>query len=134
MSRKTFMKDPETGKHRQANVDGMYVHYPGTCTMFYVQTGKQHGFGPRSTGTKIRLYPSRYGWVAVCYETRGFITFYVQLTKDRTAGSASSGPCILRRIGITPKFKPPLIIFSGWLNARWRAKFYHVNEAGVFVG
>ncbi len=85
MSRKPFMKDPETGKHRQANVEGLYKHYPGTCTMRYIQSGTSTGFDPRKTATKTRLYPSLHGWVAVCYETDGLITFYVQLDKDRAA-------------------------------------------------
>jgi hypothetical protein len=73
------------GEHHKV-VEGLYLHYPDTCEVAdVVKAGTT--FDPRPSGptSEIRLSPSRLGWVAICYEEKGFITFSVQLNHKRQA-------------------------------------------------
>lgn len=87
---KVFLKDPDTGKHRKRVDEGLYVHYPTTCSINEVRnrsaiTTKNGPFASRTTAIETRLAPSPKGWVAICYETKGLITFFVQMTPTRAA-------------------------------------------------
>ena len=82
------LKNKETGKHRKKNDEGLYVHFRDTCSVYDAAKVRKYGdlFATRKTAMKpYQLYPSRYGWVLVCYETKGFMTFSVQLTPKRAA-------------------------------------------------
>lgn len=75
------------GKHHRMD-EGLYLHYPDTCNVHAATEVKStHSlWAPRSTRMdEIRLAPSRLGWVALCYETKGVMTFFVQLSEARAA-------------------------------------------------
>ena len=75
------------GKHHRMD-EGLYLHYPDTCNVHAATEMKStHSpWAPRSTRMdEIRLAPSRLGWVALCYETKGVMTFFVQLSEARAA-------------------------------------------------
>ncbi len=91
MDRQPFMRDPITHGHNFKDTDpgelGIIIHYSDTCTLCNpnnLSTNK-NPFDPRKTAKETRLYPSRKGWVAICYETKGLITFFVQLNAHRAA-------------------------------------------------
>jgi hypothetical protein len=86
-----FVKDPQTGKHRKRIEGGLFVHYPDSCNICSVNNKRTVStarlpFAPRKNMPEplTRLAPSKYGWVAICYEPEGFITFFVQIN-DRNA-------------------------------------------------
>ena len=84
MSRWFMLHD---GQHHRID-EGLYLHYPDTCDVQDVTevSSADSPWAYRSTATnQTRLAPSRLGWVAICYETKGLITFYVQLTSTRAA-------------------------------------------------
>lgn len=74
-------------KHHRLD-EGLYLHYSDTCNVHDISevSSAQSAWAPRSTALKeTRLAPSRYGWVAICYETKGRLTFFVQLSERRAA-------------------------------------------------
>jgi hypothetical protein len=88
MGAKPYLRDPQTGKHRQKNDDHLYVHYPKTCSVYDAAKVYQYTslFANRSTPTMgPKHFPSRYGWVLVYYEVKGLITFSVQINPKRAA-------------------------------------------------
>src|SRR5437660_11743558 len=85
MARKYFMLDPETGKHHTEPDERIFIHYPNTCNVQDTDPRVRVHFDPRSTAIELRLASSPKGWVAVCYETKGMMTFYVQLNAHRAA-------------------------------------------------
>jgi hypothetical protein len=82
-----YMRDH--GKHHRVDVDeGRYLHYPDTCNVYDVDEirSDQPPWLPRSTAlAETRLAHSRLGLVAICYETKGVMTFFVQLNEKRAA-------------------------------------------------
>lgn len=77
----------ENGKHHTID-ERLYLHYTNTCDVHdaSVMSGGGLPFASRSTALeKIRIAPSRVGWIAICYETKGVITFYAQINMDRAA-------------------------------------------------
>jgi hypothetical protein len=87
---KVFMKDPATKKHRKRIDEQLYVHYPSTCTIINTRhrsaiTSKHEPFAKRKTAIETRLASSPKGLVAICYETKGLITFFAQITPTYTA-------------------------------------------------
>jgi hypothetical protein len=68
--------------------EGIYLHYPDTCNVHdaRIVSSAQSPWAPRKTKMgEPRPVPSSRGWVEVCYETKGLITFFVQLEPDRAA-------------------------------------------------
>ena len=68
--------------------EGLYLHFPDTCDVHDVceVTSANPVWAPHSTMLEgTRLAPSRLGWVAICYETKGIMTFFVQLNTTRAA-------------------------------------------------
>lgn len=74
-------------KHHKLD-EGLYLHYSDTCDVHDV-TGISSAdpiWAKRATAMgETRLCPSRFGWVAILYETKGVITFFVQLNPQRAA-------------------------------------------------
>ncbi len=70
------------GRHHRVD-EGLYLHYPDTCNLHdaaQINTARSP-WAPRSTRMDdIRLAPSRLGLVAVCYEAKGMMTFFAQLS------------------------------------------------------
>jgi hypothetical protein len=81
-----FMRH-EDGSHHRLD-EGLYLHYPGTCNVHdisQVNSGR-HTWAPRETAIpETRLATSRLGFVAICYEIKGRMTFFVQLSHTRAA-------------------------------------------------
>jgi hypothetical protein len=85
MSRWVMLHDD--GRHHRMD-EGLYLHYPDTCNVHAatVVSSADSPWAPRLTRMdEIRLAPSHLGWVAVCYETKGVMTFFVQLNETRAA-------------------------------------------------
>ncbi len=81
-----FMRHSD-GHHHHVD-EGLYLHYPDTCNVHRIEevSSAVHAWAPRSTAlNETRLAPSRYGWVAICYETKGRMTFFVQLSPTSAA-------------------------------------------------
>lgn len=76
----------ENGEHHKKD-ERLYLHYPNTCNVHKApQSSAGSPFSRRSTAMKeIRLVPSRVGWVAICYERKGIITFFAQISPTRAA-------------------------------------------------
>ena len=75
------------GEHHRVD-EGLYLHYPDTCNVHDVTevSTARSPWASRSTAmNETRLAPSRLGWVAICYETKGLMTFFVQLNPTRAA-------------------------------------------------
>jgi hypothetical protein len=73
------------GRHHRMD-EGLYLHYPDTCNVHdaTVVSSAHSPWASRSTRMdEIRLAPSRLGFVAVCYEKKGIMTFFVQLNETR---------------------------------------------------
>jgi len=88
-----FMRHPN-GHHHQMD-DGLYLHYPDTCNVHDIDevSSARSPWAHRSSPTlETRLAPSRYGWVAICYETKGVMTFFVQLNSKRAAWQRRGWP------------------------------------------
>lgn len=86
MNKKYVEPDPVSGQYRKKHDEGLYVHYPGVCEVHDVENTLRRPFAPRRTAIEQTwLVPSRVGWVAVCYETKGYITFFAQVRQDRAA-------------------------------------------------
>jgi len=88
----------ENGKHHRVDSDeGLILHYPNTCNLHDLTevSSKTGPFAPRKTAIDMRLAPSRVGWVAICYETKGVITFFAQIDSEHAAW---------QRIEWTPNF------------------------------
>jgi hypothetical protein len=81
------MKNIGTGKHHKANAEGLRVHYPDTCNVLYFdKTLSIHDFfGDPSSATSLRFAPSSRGIVAILYETKGYLTFFIQTRWNRAA-------------------------------------------------
>jgi hypothetical protein len=75
------------GKHHRLD-EGLYLHYPCTCNVhdaLEIETAFSP-WAPRETRMKdLRFAPSRLGLVVLCYETKGMMTFMVQLNSTRIA-------------------------------------------------
>jgi hypothetical protein len=70
------------GHHHRID-EGLYLHYPDTCNVHGITevSSADSPWAYRSTVmNQTRLAPSRLGWVAICYETKGLMTFFVQLS------------------------------------------------------
>jgi hypothetical protein len=68
------------GKHHRVD-EGLYLHYPETCNVHDAAEicSARSPWAPRSTRMdEIRLASSRLGMVALCYETKGMMTFLNQ--------------------------------------------------------
>jgi hypothetical protein len=75
------------GMHHRVD-EGLYLHYRGTCDVHDVTevSTARSPWAPRSTAmNETRLAASRLGWVAICYEKKGVMTFFVQLNPRRAA-------------------------------------------------
>jgi hypothetical protein len=75
------------GEHHRMD-DNLYLHYEDTCDVHDIS--EVHSDRPiwanRTTPTtETRLAPSRLGFVAILYETKGVMTFFVQLSPTRAA-------------------------------------------------
>lgn len=80
-----FMR--HNGKHHRID-EGLYLHYPNTCDVHNTtKVNTAHSpWAPRSTAiSETRLAASSLGFIAVNYERKGRITFFVQLTPTRVA-------------------------------------------------
>ena len=82
-----FMINSETGNHHTGPDEGLWIHYHDTCNTrsVYGWPSLQGPFGSRLTAIETRLAPSRKGLVGICYETKGLITFYAQISPKRVA-------------------------------------------------
>ncbi len=90
-----YMRDPATGNHHSGpDEEGVIIHYPSTCNVQDLSkcTSAQEPFHPRRTAIETRLVPSRKGFVAICYETKGLITFYAQISPTRLAWQRREWP------------------------------------------
>lgn len=75
------------GKHHRMD-EGLYLHYPDTCNVLdAAEISTAHSpWAPRSTSMdETRQAASRLGWVTLCYEKKGVMTFFVQLSPTRAA-------------------------------------------------
>lgn len=73
----------------------LWLHYEDTCNIHEVaeMDMSRSVWEDRSTSiNETRLCPSRFGWVAICYETKGVITFFVQMNQDRAAWQRREWP------------------------------------------
>lgn len=69
------------GKHHKINTR-LYLHYPNTCNVHDASevSAAYSAWVPWSTAMiETRLAASLLGWVAICFEPKGFMTFFVQL-------------------------------------------------------
>ncbi len=88
----------ENGEHHRID-EGLWLHYPTTCNV-HAANETSSASPPfvverRSTamnGGEIRLEPTRHGWVAILYETKGLITFFVQLSPTVAAWQRREWP------------------------------------------
>lgn len=83
------------GDHHHKMDDNLYLHYPDTCNVHGIDevSSARPIWAPRSTPTlETRLAPSRYGWIAIRYETKGVITFFVQLSETCAAWQRREWP------------------------------------------
>lgn len=75
------------GEHHKVDA-GLYLHYPDTCDVHDISevNSSKPTWAYRETAiSETRLAASRLGLVAICYETKGLITFFVQLNPIRAA-------------------------------------------------
>ena len=81
------------GEHHKVDED-LYLHYEDTCNIHEVFDDRTRiVWADRSTAeNKTRLYPSRFGWVATLYETKGVITFSVQIDQQYAAWQRREWP------------------------------------------
>ena len=110
-----FMINRQTAKHHRVD-EGLWRHYKDTCSVHDADKDPRERdffrgldppetssgpamdypsarkiFARRETVIAFRLAPSRKGWVAICYETKGLITFVASLSRKRTAWQRSQG-------------------------------------------
>src|SRR5437762_2409699 len=81
-----FMRHTD-GSHHKVD-ENLYLHYPGTCNVHdisEINSGRSIWAKRETTINETRLAPSQLGLVAICYETKGVMTFHVQLNPTRAA-------------------------------------------------
>jgi hypothetical protein len=60
---------------------------------------------------ETRLCPSRFGWVAIWYETKGVITFFVQINPQRAAWQRIEWPANFEKSWDINKVRDAIINF-----------------------
>jgi hypothetical protein len=92
----------DDGHHHHVDED-IWRHYPDTCNVHGTEEvrSSRHAWAPRETAlNETRLAPSKYGFVAICYERKGRMTFFVQLNEHCAAWQRLEWP-------------------AGYVQARW---------------
>lgn len=84
----------ERSHYKFTSDEGLHIHDPDTCDIHDASRcpSSKSPFNPRTTAIETRLVPSHKGFVAICYETKGLITFYAQISPTRLAWQRIAWP------------------------------------------